>query len=315
MTERELLYVKMVADEKSISKAAEKLFLTQPSLSMCIQKIEISLGIKLFKRTNNGLLLTYAGERYYQIATDILRIYSDFEIEVSDINNLKKGRITIGITVYLATYILPIVLPLFRKQCPNIEVFIIEKNSMELDKSLAAGEIDFAIMHTFPFNEYKNNSRTDIYPLYKDHLLLVTQKDHPLRQYATKIKGGGYPLIDINLFANEPFIMVHQEQKIRQVTNFVLQKANMNPAIALTTKSYETARRLACEGIGVTLIPHQYLNIFPGQYFPDYYHIDKKYSPYWTMCVSVQKNAYVSKAAQLFIRMVSEKFGSSILEL
>lgn len=311
MTERELLYFKTVADEKSLSKAAQKLFLSQPSLSVCMQKIELNLGVKLFKRTSSGLLLTFAGERYYQIATDILRIYSDFEIEVSDINNLKKGRIIIGITVYLATHILPVVLPAFKKRCPNIEVIIIEKNSTELDRSLASGEIDFAIMHTLPFQEHTHHSTADIYPLSKDPLVLVTQKDHPLRSYAMQQAGKEFPQTDLLLWANEPFIMLNPEQKIRQITDLILSKAGISPAIALTTKSYETARRLACEGIGITLVPRQYLAIFPGNFYPDYYFIEEKYSPYWTMCVAVQKNAYISKAAQLFIHMVSELFASS----
>ena len=315
MTERELLYVKTVADERSLSKAAQKLFLTQPSMSVCIQKIESNLGIKLFKRTSNGLILTFAGERYYQIATDILKIYSDFEIEVSDINNLKKGRITIGITVYLATHILPVILPAFKKRCPNIEVFIIEKNSTELDRSLSSGEIDFAIMHTLPFHEHIHNLTTDIYPLNRDPLVLVTKKDHPLRQFALTQDGREYPQLDLALCENEPFIMLHPEQKIRQITDLILNKANIRPVIALTTKSYETARRLACEGIGITLVPYQYLNIFPGNFYPDYYFIDDKHTPYWTMCVAVQKNAYVSKAAQLFIHMVNDKFGSTSIDL
>ncbi|MDU2064622.1 MAG: LysR family transcriptional regulator [Sporomusaceae bacterium] len=308
MTERELLYVKTVADEKSLSKAAKKLFLTQPSLSVCMQKIETNLGIKLFKRTSKGLLLTFAGERYYQMATDILKIYNDFEIEVSDINNLKKGRMTIGITVYLATYMLPLVLPAFKQKCPNIEIFIIEKNSTELDKALASGEIDFAIMHTFPFNEHANNINTKIHPLFKDPLVLVTKPNHPLRQYAIPKNDLEFPQIDLTLFAQEPFIMLHQEQKIRQVTDLILQKAAITPTIALTTKSYETARRLACEGLGITLVPRQYLDIFPSTFHPDYYHIEEKYSPYWTMCVAVQKDAYISRAARLFISMITEQF-------
>jgi DNA-binding transcriptional LysR family regulator len=315
VTERELLYVKTIVEERSISKAAKKLFLTQPSLSNCIQKIEVQLGTKLFKRTNTGLIPTLAGERYYQIAADIMKIYNDFEIEVSDINNLKKGRIILGITIYLATYMLPIILPKFKEKCPNIEVHIVERNSTELDNALSSGEIDFAIMHTFPFCERSNSPNVDIYPLFKEPILLVTPKDHPLRQYAVNNQDLEYPQIDLALFANEPFIMLNKEQKIRHVSDFILQKANINPIIALTTKSYETARRLACEGIGVTFVPLQYLKIFPGIYHPAYYYIAEAYSPYWMMCVAVQKNAYISKAAQLFIKMVSEKFGPTILDL
>jgi DNA-binding transcriptional LysR family regulator len=68
LTERELLYVKTIAEERSISGAAKKLFMTQPSLSSCVQKIESALGTRLFQRTSTGLVLTFAGERYYQVA-------------------------------------------------------------------------------------------------------------------------------------------------------------------------------------------------------------------------------------------------------
>jgi DNA-binding transcriptional LysR family regulator len=106
--------------------------------------------------------------------------------------------------------------------------------------------------------------------------------------------------------------MVNKEQKIRQVADLILNKAQIQPNVILSTKSYETARRLACEGIGVTFTPIQYLKIFPGNYFPDYFCVDEKYTPYWTLCIAVQKNAYVSKAAQLFISIVSEKFGGPV---
>lgn len=315
MTERELLYVKTIAEEQSISKAAQKLFLTQPSLSKCIQRIEASLGTKLFKRTSAGLILTFAGERYYQIATDIMKIYNDFEIEVSDINNLKKGRITIGFTTYLAVYLLPVVLPVFKQQCPNIEVIIVEKTSSELEKALGIGEIDFAIMHTSPFYEISNSLNVDFHPLFKDPFILVTKPNHILDRYAEEVEGLDYPLIDLALFAREPFIMVTRVQRIRQVSDIILQKANINPIIALTTKNYETARRLACAGIGVTFVPKQYLQLFTNTYEPAYYYIDEKYTPYWTLCVAVQKNAYISKASQLFIKMLSQKVSSTILDL
>ncbi|AEE92401.1 Transcriptional regulator, LysR family [Tepidanaerobacter acetatoxydans Re1] len=315
MTERELLYIKTIVEEKSISKAAQKLFLTQPSLSKCVQKIETSLGTTLFKRTNTGLIPTFAGQRYYQVATEILKMYNDFEIEISDINNLKKGRITIGCTIYLATHILPVILPIFKRECPNIELFVVEKNSTELEKDLSAGKVDFALMHTSPVYKISNMSNIDFHPLFKDPFLLVTKKDHPLKRYAVKIENSDYPKIDITLFANEPFILVKREQRIRQVSELILQKANINPNIVLTTKSFEIARRLACQGIGVTFVPLQYSQIFPGTYEPAYYSIDEKYSPYWTMCIAVQKDAYISKAAKLFIRMVSERFGSKILDL
>ena len=86
MTTKELLYVKTVADEKNISRAAKKLFIAQPSLSQSIQRIEESVGTELFNRTSGGLTLTFAGERYYHMAVQVLKLYQDFEMEISEEN-------------------------------------------------------------------------------------------------------------------------------------------------------------------------------------------------------------------------------------
>ena len=77
MTSRELEYIKTVADEKSISAAARKLYIAQPSLSQSLQRIEENLGAHLFNRTPSGLTLTYAGKRCYQMACQVLKIYSE----------------------------------------------------------------------------------------------------------------------------------------------------------------------------------------------------------------------------------------------
>ena len=310
MTERELLYVKTIVEEHSISKAAQKLYVSQPSLSTCIQKIEKQLGTKLFNRTNNGLVQTFAGERYYQLALDVMKIYRNFEIEMTDINNLKKGRIVFGITVYLATHVLPIILPAFKKQCPNIEVQIIEQNSTNLDKALLAGDINFAVMHSFPNSEPEQNALVDIYPLFKDPFLLVTQKDHRLKKYAQQDSACEYPKIDLALFNKEPFILLNEGQKIRQISDLILQQAAFEPDVLLITKSFETARRLSSEGVGVSFIPRQYIGIFPNSYEADYYYLDQKYNPYWTLCVKAQQHAYLSKAERLFIRMLGSQFGT-----
>ena len=79
MTSKELLYVKTIAEEKSISQAAKLLFIAQPSLSQALSRIEDNLGTPLFTRTTGGLNLTYAGERYYQTACRILKIYENLE--------------------------------------------------------------------------------------------------------------------------------------------------------------------------------------------------------------------------------------------
>lgn len=306
MTQKELLYVKTIVEEKSISKAAKKLYISQPSLSQAIQRIEEALGTELFTRTTRGLILTYAGECYYKLAINILKMYNDFEIEISDINNLKTGRINVGITNYLATYILPKVLPKFKELCPFIEIYIFEKNSTELEASLLLGEVDFAIMHE---PTKMNNSQLYYESLIKDPFLLALSPNSPLLKEGKTLPNYEYPFIDLMLFENEPFIMLSSEQRIRQVVDSILLKAGITPNIALTLKNFETAKRLAAEGIGVTFIPKQYTKISSSSHDPLYFYISKDYDAAWTMCIATNKSNFLSKADKLFLDILRTAFG------
>lgn len=145
MTQRELIYIKTAADEKSISQAAKKLYIAQPSMSQFIKRIEDSLGTSLFNRTPNGLTLTYAGEKYYQMALQVLKLYDNFEMELSAVNNMQAGRIHLGITSHLGTVVLPKILPGFMERYPSIEVTVTEDTSDRLEALLTAGQVDFII--------------------------------------------------------------------------------------------------------------------------------------------------------------------------
>lgn len=305
MTHKELLYVKTIAEEKSISKASKKLFISQPSLSQAIHRIEENLGTPLFTRTNSGLLLTYAGERYYQLATNMLKMYDDFLIEVSDINEMRTGRINIGITNHLATFVLPSVLPKFKEICPFIDVYIFEKNSTELEKSLLLGEMDFVIMHE---PKKLNSSQITYESLVKDPFLLAISPNNPLTKHGVKLPNKEYPVIDFKLLTNEPFIMLHKDKRIRHVTDSIFEKAGVDPNIVLTVKNFETAKRLASQNIGLTFVPLQYSKISPYDYAPSYFYIDDSYEANWTMCIATLKGAFLSKADNLFLKIVRNEY-------
>lgn len=308
MNDRELLYVKMIVESKSISEAAKKLFIAQPSLSQALQKIEENIGTQLFIRNHDGMKLTLAGERYYLTATEILNIYNDFKNEVTYINDLKKGRITIGITNFMGTYLLPKLIPLYMKDYPNIEINIKEENSSVLERSLIDGTIDFAIMHYHPFNA-NDSIKYDL--LFKDPFLLVTQKDHALSKYSKPDVKFPFPLIDIKLFKEDNFILLEKNKRIRQVCNHIFNEEGFNPKNSLTLNNFETARRLASVGYGVTLIPLQYIKIFEGQYESDYYFIKDNKNAYWDTCVATNHSMYLSKASKIFIDMTRKYFGTN----
>lgn len=306
MTTKELLYVKTVADEKNISKAAKKLFIAQPSLSQSIQRIEESVGTELFNRTSGGLTMTFAGERYYHMAVQVLKLYQDFEMEISDINNLKTGRIHLGTTNHLGTLVLPKVLPRFHELCANIELNISEENTTILEQLLLSGELDFALMHAPSDPAQHHQFHYDI--MKRDPFVLAIAPDHPLTALAEIREGYPYPVLDIRLAAKEPFLMLHTSKRIRQITDNVLRRAGITrPRISMTLRNFETTQLLAAKGMGLALIPLEYLRISPSDFQPSLLCIDKKYHAYWDTCIATLKDGFLSKADQLFIRIAKEE--------
>lgn len=306
MTSKELLYVKTVADEKNISRAAKKLFIAQPSLSQSIQRIEDSVGVPLFNRTTGGLTLTFAGERYYHMAVQVLKIYQDFELEVSDINNLKTGKIHLGTTNHLGTLALSKILPRFCDICSNIELMISEENSSRLEQMLLSGELDFAIMHAPADLRTQPQFNFDI--MRRDPFVIALAPDHPLIEQAKCKEGYPYPVLDVKLLKDETFLMLHKSQRIRQITDEVLGRAGiLRPRISLTLRNFETAQLLAAQGLGVTFVPLEYSQITSEECHPALLSIDHQYQAYWDMCITSLKGAFLSKADQLFIRIAKEE--------
>ena len=147
MTQNELIYMLAVAEHASVSKAAAELYISQPSLSQEIKKIEEEFGRQLFVRSPSGLTPTGFGEAYLQTATQILDCYKSLLKDLDEFRDMKRGSISFGIPPNLGTCLLPRILPAYTKMYPGITVNFKEANSVELDKMLLAGKIEFNIMH------------------------------------------------------------------------------------------------------------------------------------------------------------------------
>lgn len=309
MNSRELLYVKTVARAGTISKAAQELFVAQPSLSQSIQRIEESLGVPLFNRTASGLTLTYAGERYCQMASQILKIYGDFEAEVSEISNLKTGRVHLGITNHLGVVVISQVLPEFHQLYPGIEVFVSEENTATLEQKLLTGELDFAIMHA---PAPKNSQPLIQYDTLKDDpFVIVLSRDHPLNARALKSPQSPYPVLDLAHLKDEPFLMLHKQQRIRQITDAAFKRAGLTqPKVLLTLRNYETAQALAARGFGLTLLPSEYAALNQSRFLSSLLSVPPEYGAKWSMCISTLKSGFLSRADQMFIQLVKERFSA-----
>lgn len=304
MTDKELLYIKTIAEERNISAAAKKLFMTQPALSHCLSTLEKEMGTPLFVRTSKGLNLTYAGECYYKMAVDILDIYYDYQQKLVDISHMRKGRVHLGITKYLSALLLPQVLPEFSNLYPYVEIQIKEKNSAELEQDVLARRIDFAIIHGDEQTNRKLDSGLVCQSLFRDDFCIVMSKDNQYQKQAVRMTGYTYPVLDLKLLEGEKFILETLGHRMRNVTDALFKRVNIEPQIILETELFETAHRLASAGYGVTIINEHYLNTFTNNKDSCIYSIPKKYKPFWNICVLRCANSYMPVASQELLNMI-----------
>lgn len=255
MEQRTLRYIVMVAEEGSISKAAQTLRISQPSLSHCIMKQESDLGVALFDRSKKPLRLTYAGECYMRAARQILSIRQQLEYDMQSIAHHRSGRMSIGITKPRSTYLLPRLLPLFLKQHPNVEVNLAEKNVSELELLLLNEEIEFAILLAPVDNEHFTYQH-----IFKEEIALCMQPNHPLIE--TFLENG----LDLALLCNEPFVMYKTGQRLRNAANLFCMKNGFKPNVILESQLAETILRLVSAGLGCAFVPKsvlEYSGIIP----------------------------------------------------
>ena len=184
---KELDYIVTVADEGSISRAAEKLFMAQSSLSQAVRLIEQDLGTSVFVRTARGVRPTAAGEAFISHARQILQQYREARSEASDIENLKGGTIIFGISTYRGTYLLPPVLKKFHERYPKVHVEISEMDSIDLENQILEGILDLALIAAPPVR-----IKHGFEELMRDEIMLVTTKEHPVMKYAHECETATY---------------------------------------------------------------------------------------------------------------------------
>lgn len=303
MTQNELNYMLTIAEHGNLTRAAEELFISQPSLSESLARIERELGQSIFLRTQDGMVPTEFGQLYLKTAQDILRCYRNMLTELEEYRSLNRGTISFGIPVNLGSYLLPMVLPAFHQQHPNISTLFRENNSTELTKLMLSGKLDFSVMHD------EGSHRAMQYEfLADDPFYLVMPLDT-----AAKMKLPDYRILslyDLKALSGEPFIMIASRQKIRLVADSILNKIGIRPEIRYTTKNMETAKRLCAAGLGVTFLPYSYLNLYSGTERLACYPLDQELQAYWQLVIAYPKNRQPSRCARVFIDQLKHKLAA-----
>lgn len=298
---REIQYLISIAKNRNLTKAANELFVTQPTLTKFLQKIESELGVKLFKRLDNCYIPTYAGERYIAHATDMLLRKKSFDQEMSDIVNNMIGRLDIAFPIVKGTYMLPVILSSFQKLYPNVVVKLHEGATSVLEDYLLDGTADLAF-----FNKPSKPHDTIHYQLLvQEEMLLAVPHNHDATKIAVYLKDCKYPWIDIRKLSQEWFLLQVPEQNTRHISDKILAEAGLTPKIRLESRNVWATVGLITAGYGIGFLSETHLCLLSRNQRPFCMSVG---APKVTMefVAAYRKSTYLSSAAKDFIKVVSQ---------
>ena len=299
---KELEYVISVAKHKNITKASQELYISQPSLSKYIKKLEDTLGVPLFNRIGHTFTLTYAGEKYIENAKDILRIRNKMNSQMNDICKNDKGRLNIAVPSTRGAYMIPDTLPIFIKNYPNVEINLIEGSSADAETALTNGNADLAI-----FNYPIKNADFDYEVLGSEELTLAVSTKNPLSKCGVKKADYKYEWIDLNLFKDEGFILHFPYQRTGQIANKVFERAKFDPKVVLRTKSIECAIKLVSSNLGVCFVSENHLKHINLVNPPKYFSIGDPNTNF-ELVVAYRKGLYLTKYMLDYIEILKNFF-------
>lgn len=296
---RQLNYVCTVAEYQSFTKAAKALFISQPSLSHFISKVEEDLGVKLFDRTTSPLTLTYAGEQYLELAREILRLGDKMNKAFRDLSQNMKGRIRVGIPSERAAFMLPEILPRYKKEYPGIDVQIYTSNSHNLIDALIKGRIDF-MLTPYAIKDHSLESVT----IYQEELLLVAASDALPTECLLKNSPNS---VDLSKLQEWPFILLEKGHTVRGYVDQLFKPFKRPPNILMEASSNITAYRLAAANLGLAIVPRMTIELARTSHPAEVYSIGE--SPLiWSVKAVYRKDTYIGIAEKAFLDISTEVF-------
>ena len=299
LTEREMEYLLRIRREKGIARAAQSLYIAQPSLSQILMKLEEECGFALFTREKDGVRETNEGSRFLDQVEELAGIYRKMRRQLEEFQQLKRGLVSFGIPINLGTSLLPDILPRFSALYPGVEVRFFENNSVELDRMVLEGRTDFNIMH---FQSPKETLEYEI--LGVDPFCLAAPSSWGER---LGLKEGAIGKRELKEWEPEPFIMVARGQKLRQTADEILSQAQVKPKVLCSTKSMETAKRLVAAGMGLTLLPMSYTTLLSDRKGILCVPISEELEASWKIVIAYPKGEELPCCCREFLRLLRQR--------
>ena len=241
MNLRELQYLVALAEHRNFRRAAEACFVSQPTLSTQIRKLEEELGVDLFERSPKAVMLTPAGQDAATRARLILSEVAAMREQAKRLSQPEVGAVHLGVFPTIGPYLLPHVIPELRARFPRLDLFLTEEKSDLLVERLREGRLDAAIL-ALPVHDAQLHAE----PLFEEPFLLAVPRQHALAQRSS---------LRMEELAEHELLLLEDGHCLRDQALDVCHLSGARETSEFRATSLETLRQMVMAGIGVTLLP------------------------------------------------------------
>lgn len=330
MTSQQIHYIITLADEGSFSKAAKKLYVSQPSLSQFVKNLENQIGITLFDRSSNPIKLTEAGRAYYDAAQKIQQTETILTNQLSDISGLRTGQLTIGTSPFRASCMLAKSLSEFNKKYPGIKIKLITDAIYSLTSSKTDDNIDIYIennifQHDLFYTEELSTEKyylavPKLHPFNEQHKNLVLTNDDIFFDSQTLYANPGVSLESCTKY---PFIMLNSKTDYSGITRQLFRYTDIKPEVSIYANAYETMFYWTYNGLGMSILPDTLIKFGNFSEHPIYYKISSAYTPLSgttntvinddmiskQIVAAYKRNRYLTSPAREYILLLKQLIG------
>lgn len=242
MNLQDLRYLVAIAEHRHFGRAAEACFVSQPTLSTQLKKLERELGVDLLERGPRHVLLTDAGERILERARVVLAEEANIRNIARRAQDPEAGSIRIGLFPTLAPYLLPHVVPKLHARFPNLELLLVEEKTEIVLQRLRDGSLDVGVL-ALPVHDPQLHGEY----LFAEDFVLAIPSTHPLARSDEPV--------DVSVLADEDVLLLEEGHCLRDQALAVCQLTGGLERAGFRATSLETLRQMVAAGVGMTLLP------------------------------------------------------------
>lgn len=291
---RALRYFVAVVDHQSFSRAAEALYVTQPTVSKMIQQLEQSLDLTLLERTGKRFTLTDAGNVVLQRGRALLAMHEEMGVELQDLQQLRRGDLRIGVTQQAHAPLAPL-LAAYHRRHPQIELKLFEGGSQSIEADLRSGVLEMGTLLDHAANQ-EIWQEFDSFPLVRSPICLLAPQDSAWH---------GRKRVRLRELADSAFIFYGEGFALNDIIADACQRAGFKPRISSRSGQWDFVASLVRLGVGITLLPKVFCDTLEHGQFS----IARLEEPAldWKLMLAWRRGAHLSFAARAWLDLVKSK--------